>query len=70
MQQVIVIGGGVVGLTSAWWLLEAGYRVALLERAPDVGTGTSYGNGGQLSCAVLDTVTEEVVVRDFPARAG
>ena len=25
-------------------------------------------NGGQLSCAVLDTVTEEVVVHDFPAR--
>ena len=34
MQEVIVIGGGVVGLTSAWWLLEAGYRVTLLERAP------------------------------------
>jgi D-amino-acid dehydrogenase len=49
MQQVIVIGGGVVGLTSAWWLLEAGYRVTLLERAPGVGTGTSYSNGGQLS---------------------
>jgi glycine/D-amino acid oxidase-like deaminating enzyme len=42
MQQVIVIGGGVVGLTSAWWLLEAGYRVTLLERAPELGTGTSY----------------------------
>jgi hypothetical protein len=25
MKQVIVIGGGVVGLTSAWWLLEAGF---------------------------------------------
>jgi len=49
MQQVIVIGGGVVGLASAWWLLEAGYRVTLLERAPQVGTGTSYSNGGQLS---------------------
>jgi len=49
MQHVIVIGGGVVGLTSAWWLLEAGYRVTLLERAPDLGTGTSYANGGQLS---------------------
>jgi len=49
MQQVIVIGGGVVGLTSAWWLLEAGYRVTLLERAPQVGTGTSFSNGGQLS---------------------
>jgi len=49
MQQIIVIGGGVVGLTSAWWLLEAGYRVTLLERAPEVGTGTSFSNGGQLS---------------------
>lgn len=49
MQQVIVIGGGVVGLTSAWWLLEAGYRVTLLERAPEVALGTSFSNGGQLS---------------------
>lgn len=49
MQEVIVIGGGVVGLTSAWWLLEAGHKVTLLERAPQVGTGTSYSNGGQLS---------------------
>ncbi|MGB9109273.1 MAG: D-amino acid dehydrogenase [Telluria sp.] len=44
-----MIGGGVVGLTSAWWLLEAGHKVTLLERAPQVGTGTSYSNGGQLS---------------------
>jgi D-amino-acid dehydrogenase len=49
MQEVIVIGGGVVGLTSAWWLLEAGYKVTLLDRAPGVGTGTSFSNGGQLS---------------------
>jgi len=49
MQQVIVIGGGVVGLTSAWWLVEAGYTVTLLESAPAVGTGASYRNGGQLS---------------------
>ncbi|QBE63900.1 D-amino acid dehydrogenase [Pseudoduganella lutea] len=48
-HQVVVIGGGVVGLTSAWWLLEAGFRVVLLERAPDVGNGASYRNGGQLS---------------------
>jgi len=49
MGQVVVIGGGVVGLASAWWLLEAGYGVTLLEREAEVGTGTSYGNGGQLS---------------------
>lgn len=48
MQEVIVIGGGVIGLTSAWWLLEAGYGVTLLER-DDVGMAASYRNGGQLS---------------------
>ncbi|QGZ40298.1 D-amino-acid dehydrogenase [Pseudoduganella flava] len=48
-HEVVVIGGGVVGLTSAWWLLEAGFRVTLVERAPEVGSGASYRNGGQLS---------------------
>lgn len=49
MQQVIVIGGGVIGLTSAWWLLEAGFGVTLVEREPAVGSGASHSNGGQLS---------------------
>jgi D-amino-acid dehydrogenase len=48
-RQVLVIGGGVIGLTSAWWLLEAGFHVTLLERAPNVGHGASWRNGGQLS---------------------
>jgi D-amino-acid dehydrogenase len=49
MQEVIVIGGGVVGLSSAWWLLDAGFGVTLLERAPTVGSAASARNGGQLS---------------------
>jgi D-amino-acid dehydrogenase len=49
MQHVIVIGGGVVGLTSAWWLAEAGFRVTILERREHVGQGASFANGGQLS---------------------
>ncbi|SHH46839.1 D-amino acid dehydrogenase [Massilia sp. CF038] len=49
MQHVLVIGGGVIGLTSAWWLLEAGFGVTLLEREVQVGNGASYANGGQLS---------------------
>ncbi len=49
MQHVLVIGGGVIGLSSAWWLLEAGCHVSVLERAPAVGAGASFANGGQLS---------------------
>jgi D-amino-acid dehydrogenase len=49
MSEIIVIGGGVVGLTSAWWLAEAGFQVRLIEREPQVGSMASYRNGGQLS---------------------
>ncbi|WP_269531484.1 D-amino acid dehydrogenase [Chitinimonas sp. BJYL2] len=49
MREVCVIGGGVVGVSSAWYLAEAGFKVSLLERAATVGTGASYLNGGQLS---------------------
>ena len=61
MQHIIVIGGGVVGLTSAWWLLEAGYGVTLLERAPEVGSGASFGNGGQLSYRYVSPLADEGV---------
>lgn len=50
-----------VGLTSAWWLAEAGYRVSLLERAPEVGSGSSYGNGGQLSYRYVSPLADEGV---------
>lgn len=49
MSEIIVIGGGVVGLTSAWWLAEAGFQVRLVEREAQVGSMASYRNGGQLS---------------------
>jgi len=49
MKHVAVIGGGVVGLTTAWELMNAGFAVTLLERGDSVAAGASHGNGGQLS---------------------
>ncbi|MBA4217968.1 MAG: amino acid dehydrogenase [Methylibium sp.] len=49
MKHCVVIGGGVVGLTTAWALLERGHAVTLLEREPEVARGASLANGGQLS---------------------
>jgi D-amino-acid dehydrogenase len=49
MKHCVVIGGGVVGLTTAWALLERGHAVTLLEREADVAQGASRANGGQLS---------------------
>lgn len=61
MQHVIVIGGGVVGLTSAWWLLEAGFSVTLLEREAGLAAGASFCNGGQLSYRYVAPFADEGV---------
>lgn len=48
-QHIAVIGGGVVGLSTAYALIRAGHDVTLIEQNEDVGLGASYANGGQLS---------------------
>jgi D-amino-acid dehydrogenase len=42
---VLVIGGGIVGVSAAWFLAERGTRVTLLEKG-EVASGCSYGNAG------------------------
>ena len=47
-QKVTVIGGGVIGLCSAYYLRKQGYDVTLIERG-DITHGTSFGNAGYVS---------------------
>jgi D-amino-acid dehydrogenase len=47
--EVIVVGGGLAGLSSAAALSEAGYSVQVLERREGVGLETSFANGGLLT---------------------
>jgi D-amino-acid dehydrogenase len=48
-MRVAVLGGGVIGVTSAWYLAEAGFDVTVIERQGDVAQETSFANGGQIS---------------------
>lgn len=48
-DDVIVVGGGLAGLTSAYALSEAGCTVRVLERREDVALETSFANGGLLT---------------------
>jgi D-amino-acid dehydrogenase len=52
-KHIGIVGAGIVGVSTAIWLLRAGHRVTLVDRlAP--GDGTSYGNGGVLaSCSIV-----------------
>jgi D-amino-acid dehydrogenase len=49
IMRVIVLGSGVVGVTSAWYLARAGHEVTVLDRQPAAGMETSFANAGQLS---------------------
>ena len=48
-MRVLVLGAGVVGTTSAWYLARAGHQVTVVDRQPLAGNETSYANGGQIS---------------------
>ncbi len=52
-MRIAVIGAGVVGLASAWWLARDGHQVTVIERAPGVAQGASFANGAQLSYAYV-----------------
>lgn len=48
-MRVIVIGAGVVGVASAWYLARAGHAVTVIDRQLGAGLETSFANGAQIS---------------------
>ena len=48
-MKVIVLGAGVIGTSTAWYLQQAGHDVTVLERNAGAARETSFGNGGQIS---------------------
>lgn len=48
-MHCIVLGAGVVGVSTAWYLARAGHQVTVIERQSQAGLETSFANGGQIS---------------------
>jgi D-amino-acid dehydrogenase len=48
-MKVLVLGAGVIGTSTAWYLARAGHEVTVVDRQPDAGLETSFANGGQIS---------------------
>lgn len=48
-MHVMVLGAGVTGVTTAWYLRQAGFEVSIVDRQPAPGMETSFANGGQIS---------------------
>jgi D-amino-acid dehydrogenase len=48
-MKVLILGSGVIGVASAWFLAEAGHEVEVVERQPGPALETSFANAGEVS---------------------
>lgn len=66
-MRVCVLGAGVVGLSTAWALSEAGCEVVIADGAARAGQGASFGNGAQLSYNFVAPLASPDTLRHLPA---
>src|SRR3546814_2219964 len=48
-MRIVVLGSGVVGVTAAWYLAEAGHDVVVVDRKEGPALETSFANAGEIS---------------------
>lgn len=48
-MKVAILGSGVVGVTSAWYLAQSGHEVTVIDRQPAPALETSFANAGEIS---------------------
>jgi D-amino-acid dehydrogenase len=48
-MKVVVLGAGLLGVATAWYLAEDGHEVTVIDRQAEPGMETSFANGGQIS---------------------
>jgi len=52
--RILILGAGVIGVSTAWYLAQDGHEVTVLERQPSAGLETSFANGGQISASYAE----------------
>ena len=76
-MRIAVLGAGITGLATAWYLLADGHEVTVVDKNAGPGLGTSYANGAQLSYSyvaplagpgVLPKIPPWLLRRDSPLR--
>ena len=53
-MKVIVMGAGIIGISTAWHLLEQGHDVTVIDRQRDAALETSFANGAQISVSFCE----------------
>lgn len=48
-MNIVILGSGVIGVTTAWYLAQKGHDVTVIDRQPAAAEETSFGNAGNIS---------------------
>ena len=65
-MHVVVLGAGVIGVTTAYYLSELGHSVTVVDSAQELASGASGGNGGQLSYSFSDAMASPALLSKMP----
>jgi D-amino-acid dehydrogenase len=64
-MKIIVLGAGVIGVSSAYYLASLGHEVTVIDKNNSCGLDCSYANGGQLSYSHISTWASEISFGTF-----
>ena len=64
-MHIVVVGAGIIGTCTAWYLAERGHQVTVVERQADAALETSFANAGQISVSHCEPWAN----RDAPLKA-
>ena len=65
-MHVAVLGAGVTGIATAWFLSRQGHDVTVFERYDSVASGTSFANAGQLAYSYVNAMASPEFVAKIP----
>lgn len=65
-MRVIIVGAGVVGAATAYFVAKLGHQVTLIDRHSAPAQGASFANAGQLSYSYTDTLADPKLLRRLP----
>lgn len=65
-MRILILGAGVIGITTAYYLAKSGIEVTVLDRKPAPALETSFANGGQLSYAHAEPWAHPTIWAQLP----
>ncbi|AIL32612.1 D-amino acid dehydrogenase [Basilea psittacipulmonis] len=65
-MKALVLGAGIIGITTAYYLKKAGFDVTVIDRQSAAGMETSFANGGQLAYSYVSPLASAGVLKNVP----